>query len=211
MRLLASLLLACMLATPAAADGVYFTESLGGADIKDELGEKLEGAGRFRAALGVRRGAWAVELWGAVYLGVGRAPLRCDECAAHAERHAHSTSILGAYGLDVKYLQPVSRHVEVYLRGGASYLGGQVQGEGHGGRGLGVGAGVQLKGKVPALGFLFWPLFFTGIGPKVTAAVWADAGTDFYRLHRRGRFEAGPTIDARLTSMSLGFAVGTDF
>ena len=41
----------------------------------------------------------------------------------------------------------------------------------YGGRGLGVGAGIQLKGKVPAIGFLFFPLFFADWGPKVTAAL----------------------------------------
>lgn len=212
---LLSLLVVCVLAAPAAADGAYVIQSVGGADVKDQLGERVDGAARLRLGIGVRRGAWAAELWGGLLLGSGTAA-RADACVdcrpdGGVDHHTHATMFLGAYGLDLKYLQPLSRHVDVYLRGSASAMGGHVAGDDYGGRGLGVGAGVQLKGKVRALGFLWWPLFFTGIGPKVTAAVWADTGYDFYRLHPGGRLAAGPTIDAQLTSMSMGFAVGTDF
>lgn len=68
-------------------------------------------------------------------------------------------------------------------------------------------AGNSAKGKVRALGFMFWPLFFSGIGPKVTAAVYVDNGYEFYRLHRSG----DRSIDAQLTNLTLGFAVGSDF
>jgi Outer membrane protein beta-barrel domain len=211
--LLVTALVVCALAAPAAADGVYVTQSMGGADVKDELGERIDSAGRFRLGLGVRRGAWAAELWGGLLLGSGHAARvdACVDCRPGDDYHTHSTMFLGAYGLDLKYLQPLSRHVDVYLRGGVSAMRGHVAGDDYGGRGLGVGAGVQLKGKVRALGLLWWPLFFTGIGPKVTAAIWADTGYDFYRLHPGGRLQAGPTIDAQLTSMSMGFSVGTDF
>jgi hypothetical protein len=39
--------------------------------------------------------------------------------------------------------------------------------DGYGGFGLGVGGGVQLRGSVRALGFLWGPLFFVERGPKV--------------------------------------------
>src|SRR5207244_10566540 len=107
----------------------------------------------------------------------------------------------------LKYLAPLSAHFDAYLRGTISA--GVADGalEGYEGRGLGFGAGVQLKGKVRALGFLWWPLFFTGIGPKVTAALYLDDGYEFYRLHG----PAPVAVDAALTHMTLGFAVGSDF
>ena len=91
------------------------------------------------------------------------------------------------------------------LHGDASY--GVATGalEGYGGRGLGAGAGIQLKGKVPALGFLFFPLFFPAdVGPKVTAALYLDTGYSFYRLRDSG----GATIDVQINSMTGGFSVG---
>ena len=190
----------CATATHALADGVYFGESFGGTSIKDELGERMSGAFHLRVAGGVRRGSWALEAW-----------MGGDIATTERPHQDFMPSALMEYGLDAKFLQPVSDHVEIYLRGGISHgeMAGQL--EGYGGRGLGVGAGVQLKGKVPAIGFLFWPLFFTGWGPKVTAAVFADDGYDFYRLHKGGDLRATPAIDAQLSHLTVGFAIGSDF
>ena len=71
------------------------------------------------------------------------------------------------------------------------------------------GAGVQLRGKVRALGFLYWPLFFVPAGPKVDAAIFIDHGVEFDRLHA----VTGPerSIDARFTRLTIGFHVGGDF
>jgi hypothetical protein len=219
MRRALPLVLAALMAvpaTPASADGIYFTESFGGANIKDELGERIDSAFKLRVSVGVRRRRWAVELWGGGYLAEQQGPgsLGKPGCAGCEGRdyYAYSTASLGAYGLDLKYIETLSRHFEVYLRGGPSAAIVDGAGlDGYAGRGLGFGAGAQLKGKVRALGFLWWPLFFTGVGPKVTASLWADAGYDFYRLHRGGKLEAVPAIDAKVTSMSIGFAVGSDF
>jgi hypothetical protein len=196
------LVLACLvLAVPARADGIYFTESFGGSDVKDQLGAYLPSAFHFRIAAGMRFGTWAVE----THLGahVGTADTSFEE--------GHS---LTTYGLDLKYIQPlVDDHVEIYLRGGVRYAlvddGSTIHD--YAGRGLGGGAGIQLKGKVRALGFLAWPCFFLKIGPKVTGALWLDADGSFYRLHRDGRQAATPAIDAKLTTISGGFAIGSDF
>jgi hypothetical protein len=75
------------------------------------------------------------------------------------------------------------------------------------GRGLGVGAGIQLKGKGSVLGLLWWPLFFTNVGPKMTAALWLDSGYEFYRLHG----DRPTAIDAQLSTLTFGFALGSDF
>jgi len=194
------LVVVSLAASEARADGVYFSESLGGTSIKDELGARMSGAFRLRIAGGVRRGSWAVEGW-----------LGGDIATTERPNDDLVPGALLSYGLDAKYLQPVMDHVEIYLRGGLSH--GEMSGEldGYGGRGLGVGAGVQLKGKVPAIGFLWWPLFFTGWGPKVTASVFVDDGFDFYRLHKGGDLRATPAIDAQLTHLTVGFAIGSDF
>lgn len=197
----------------ARADGVYFTESLGGTDVRDRLGAYLERAFFLRVGVGMRTGAWAVE--------------------AHLDGHldndvASGGSSLMTYGVDLKYLQPlIANHLEVYLRGGLRY--GMFEDTSperalaadYAGRGIGGGAGIQLKGQVRALGFLAWPMFFVGAGPKITGALWLDADTSFYRLHAGGRQGAASsadarhggavTIDARLVTISGGFAIGSDF
>ena len=193
------------LAGTARADGFYFTEGFGGSDVKDELGQYMSSAVRFQIAIGMRSGPWALE----THLG---AHINVD---APVESPGWLDSIT-TYGLDLKYIQPLVDHnLEVYLRGGLAYA--QIDnGYGstladYGGRGVDAGAGIQLKGKVRALGFLAWPFFFLNIGPKVTGAVWLDAGYSFFRLHRDGRIDTTPAIDAQITTISGGFAVGSDF
>ncbi len=192
---------------PAAADGIYFFEAFGGTDIRDELGADIDNAFRIKAGVGLRRRAWALEGW----VG-GHIPGASDRQLETSAGYVDDNGELFTYGLDLTYHARVTRHLEVYVRGGLSR--GELrhfQGESYAGRGLGVGAGVQLKGKVSALGFLFWPLFFSGVGPKVSAALFLDNGAEFYRLHRDGDFDSGSSIDARLTSMTLGFKLGYGF
>lgn len=196
-------------ASPAAADGVYFTEALGGTDVDNELAASMSEAIRFRIAGGVRRGNIAVEASFGAHFDVDGSvgPVT----AGDARSDYQVADALTTFGVDVKYLQPLDRHVELYLRGSASYA--MLDGDAHGyaGRGLGVGAGAQVKGRVRALGFLFWPLFFANVGPKITAAAYVDAGYDFYRLHPGGDRGARPAIDAELHTVTVGFAIGSDF
>ena len=227
MRVALSLLLICATTAAATADGLYASESFGGTDVKDQLASSMSSAFRIRFAVGYRHRNWAVEGWfaGALTLGGDHAsdgggydgsspnPELPGSCGPSRCGHDHASGAsvhdaLFTYGVDVKYLQPVARHVELYLRGGLSR--GILDGNAYAGRGLGVGAGVQLKGKVRALGFLFWPLFFTSWGHKVTAAVFLEDGFEFYRLHKGGVVGAG-SIDAQLNHLTLGFAVGSDF
>ncbi len=77
------------------------------------------------------------------------------------------------------------------------------------GRSLGFGAGIQLKGRGSVAGLLAWPLFFLiNCGPMMTAALYVDDGYDFYRLHSP---HAALAVDAQLTHLTLGIALGTDF
>lgn len=217
MRAALALVLVALAARTAAADGVYFSESLGGTDTKDQLAPYMGSAARFRIAGGYRRRNLAFELWFAADLNAE--PFSSYDASPSYEvttpdgyrgtgyygdyTQDHSTNV-ESYGLDVKWLHPVSRGLEVYVRGGLSK--GYADGLDASGRGLGVGAGAQLEGKVPALGFLFWPFFFTDIGPKITAAAFVDTTYEFYRFHG-----ATHTTDAQLSHLTIGFAVGNDF
>lgn len=198
-------------ATRREAHGVYFTESVGGMNIHDEASDTWGGAVRLRIAAGYRRKQLAFELWAAAGIGWsdrsyethGSYLSLTDGAPSPTHDHHHSSRGIGMVGFDVKYIKTLSRHVEVYARGGLSHAYAGDLGDG---RGLGIGAGAQLKGKVPVIGFLFWPLFFTGLGPKCTAAVFAETGYEFYRLHGAVR-----STDAQVTQWTLGFAVGSDF
>jgi hypothetical protein len=199
-RLALGVLVAVSVVGTARADGFYFTESIGGTHVKDELGAYMSGAVRVHVGLGMRRQNLALELWAGGDMNM----------ATQDQYTGDPPMDLFEYGLDLKYLQPLSRHFEVYLRGSASV--GQMEGgalDGYRGRGLGMGAGIQIKGKVSAWGLLFWPLFFIPSlpGPKLTGALYLDDGYDFYRLHG----DAPVAVDAQLTHITFGYALGTDF
>jgi hypothetical protein len=97
--------------------------------------------------------------------------------------------------------------LEVYVRGGpriSSVDGAMV---GYSGEGIGAGTGIQLSGKVRALGFLWAPLFFLQRGPKVVGALFLDQGIDIYWMHGQGM----RSIEVPMVSTNLGFAIGSDF
>ena len=219
MRAALVLALALGTASTAAADGLYFTESFGGTDVKNELGHHISSALRIRFGLGYRiNKSWAVEGFvagdvgtvGNVTEGSGYAA-RCIDCGGNNTggygNPSPYSSEMTTVGIDVKYLRPLSENFEVYLRGslGKGYFGD------YSGRGFGAGAGAQLKGKVRVLGFLFWPLFFVPVGPKVTGALFIDTGADFYRLHRGGDIDNPDAIDGSMNRITISWAVGADF
>ena len=198
------LLAAVLLLAPRAAraDGLYFTEAFGGTRFKNHLSAYADGAFQLHAGLGYRARRMSVEAW-----------IGADITDEYGPEASPSPT---TYGLDFKYAFKVSAHVEAYLRGSMSrmeidegLLGG------YGGRGLGGGAGIQLKGKVPLLAMLYPPIALVclipntcrKLGPMGTAAIYADEGWDFYRLHREG----SASIDAEAARWRIGFAIGSDF
>ncbi len=186
-----SLVILGALTAAAHADGLYFTEGVGGAEIKDRAGAVLPSATRLRLSVGARSGPWALEAW--------MAPLIGDP--------ANDTE-LDTWGLDLKYVQPLSRHLEVYVRGTTSAAKGYGALDGFAGRGLGFGAGIAVKGKVSPWGLLWAPLFFlVRKGPMITGALWLDDGYEFYRLHSDRPY----TLDAQISHVTFGFALGSDF
>lgn len=192
-------------AVPAAAraDGHYVSMGVGPTQVEDELAALTGDGVRLRFAVGHRWGHWAAEGFLAPeFLG----------------EHEEATGV--GYGVDVRYILPLTRGVQAYVRGSMSKLSLEADTFGREGfslagaderigRGLGGGVGVQLRGKVRALGFLYWPFFFLPLGPKTSAALTIDHGVDFYRLHDpTGRTNA---VDARMTRLTIGFQVGKDF
>lgn len=191
-----------------ADDGYYFAETIGVGMARGDLEPIVGRSIQTRLAVGARVKWLAIEPW-----------LRSD---LQLEREGAFRGIVGgepapgradleAYGLDLKLIGPLYRGpsgeiVEAYVRGGASFAGGTGMLEHHDGMAYGAAAGIQISGRVRALGFLWAPLFFIKRGPKVTGALFLDQGYDFYRL-RDGR----STVDARVGHVSVGFAIGSGF
>ncbi|MEO8548841.1 MAG: hypothetical protein ABI678_02665 [Kofleriaceae bacterium] len=203
-----SVLIAMMLLASATAhaDGVYYSEEIGATHVKDELAahESDTTLLRMRVAAGYRRGPLAYEIGLGMHLDAGE--LAYDGGGARG-------ASLGAVDFSVKYLQPIARHLELYVRGSASYGWADGALADYAGRGLGFGAGIQLKGKGSVAGLLFWPLFFIiQKGPMMTAALFVDEGYEFYRLHPGGDLARSQSaVDAQLSHFTMGFALGTDF
>lgn len=207
LALAATILLPLATASSAHADGTYVSAGLGPGEVSDDLGAHVRDtiAGRF--AIGHRVGNIAVE----GYVGP-----ESDNGDTTEPGLADFTAV--RLGIDVRYILPVGKNLQLYARGGLSRMSASLpspepddfsSADDYSGRGLGGGVGVQLRGKVRGLGFLYWPLFFIPVGPKVDAALFVDHGVDFYRLHR----EVGPahSIDARFTRLTIGVNVGADF
>jgi len=124
------------------------------------------------------------------------------------------------YGVDARYLFPLSPSLTGYLRGGLSKT--TANGDSswnrpaidivrpddtYRGRSAEAGLGIQVNGKVRAAGLLYWPLFFAKWGPKVSASAWVDVSRRFTRLHN----PYGPTIDMSARIWSIGFSIGGDY
>jgi hypothetical protein len=200
-----ALALAALFATaPARADGWYFTEGVGGTRVQGPMAEFFSGpAIHLRVGAGRKIDRLAVEAYFAV-----TSPL------AGRHRFQGVTYDALSWGLDLRYVVPLSPYVSAYARGGlgkmtleGGWLGWERGGSDYTGRTLSGGAGVQVSGKVRALGLLFFPLFFTDWGPKVTAAAWLDTGRQYVRLHN----PTARSLDGELASWTFGIGLGSDF
>lgn len=184
---------------PAHADGWYFSEALGGTHVGGELGRAFDPATfHVRLSLGKRTDRWAVE---GFFSGT---PLSGRDGAFDGQLAFGAT-----LGLEARYVLPLGEHLSAYARGGLEHvwLDAPPPMGGYDGRALHYGAGLALGGKVRALGFLFWPFFFTGLGPKIHASVWLESGQQVMRLQHPVR----PTLDGVFTTWTLGLSFGQDF
>ncbi|HEY4058547.1 MAG TPA: hypothetical protein VGM39_18165 [Kofleriaceae bacterium] len=205
MRLLSVIAIAGALAPAVArADGVYASESIGVSIPDDSLAPYLQQPLKVRLAVGARWRFVAVEPWLSSDLQLDRDGATRGILGGTP---AQGTADLATYGIDAKLIGKLDEHLSAYVRMGPSRAEANGMLDGYAGWGMGAAAGVQLTGRVRALGFLWTPLFFVKRGPMITGSLFLDQGVDFYRL----RMSGAPDINARVAHVSIGFALGSDF
>lgn len=189
---------------PAAhADGFYYSQSYGVSSARGDGAAPLGASLQLRIALGWRFGPvtvgpvlgenMAVERDGDFY-GIGGEPIMGD-------------SDLDVYGFDARYHGALTENLVMYVRGGPRYGRGTGDLDGYAGWGVGGGTGVQLTGRVRALGFLFVPAFFMKKGPMVTASLFLDESVEWYRLRADGM----PAVSTPIVGTAIGIAAGSHF
>jgi hypothetical protein len=200
---------AVLTSAPAHADGLYFSESFGVGRARGVLQPVVGNAVHTRIAVGARVRFLAIESWITADMqtdrdGAWRGLVGGEPAGGRAD--------LESYGVALKAIGSIHRgpsgeRIEGYVRGGGFLAAGTGVLEGAQGRGLAAAAGIQIVGRVRALGFLWAPLFFVEKGPRVTGAVFLDQGYDFYRM----RLGDGSRMSARVGHVSVGFGVGSSF
>ena len=202
MRLAALVVLVA--STTAHADGFYYSQSYGISSARGDgasmLGESLQ----LRIAFGWRFGALTVGPVLSGHLAVER-----DNAYFHilGGDPTEGDSDMESYGLDARYHARLHENVVMYVRGGPRYASGIGALDGYRGFGVGAATGVQMTGRVRALGFLFAPFFFMKKGPMVTASVFLDESVDYYQLGSSNM----PELTMPMIGTSIGIAAGSHF
>lgn len=178
MRWLALAVLAC--STPAAADGVYVFESLGGASFQGDLRQYSTGSPRASIGAGYRHGVWALEVSGVWHFAEDFFAIDCyseEECAAIAAPDPEMRHL----AIDVRRTwrvihSPVSKHfgVDLSLHGGPRRYDGLDALDRFAGYGVGGGAQFDLNLKVFSA--------FVDFGTDVAVLSHPDADTILARL-----------------------------
>lgn len=199
MRLVVAAVL--LAAATAHADGYYYEQSYGLSSVRGAMGAGT--ALRVRLGVGVRVGNVALEPWMAADLTFDRVGATYGLGGDPAMGRADLTGV----GFDARWSAPIGHALAIYVRGGPRIGSGTGALARYAGLGIGAGTGIQISGKVRALGFLWAPLFFLPRGPKVIGALFLDEGVDYYHL------DAGNSapIDTPIVSTNIGFAIGSDF
>ncbi len=200
LRTLLSLLIVVSLSASASADGkVYVYESVSALQMRGGLAQEFADRGmQIQLGIGYHLDSeWAVEL-------MGRAGFLEDP------NDPWNDSDLMGWGLRAKRFHLVGDGLRLYGRLGVTenFLDGQ--GKALAGFGFEYGGGIQYTVQAPALGLLFWPLFFTGIGPKVNLSAWADLGGEIGNLHQ-GHGSNAPSYNYRQASATFGVGIGGRF
>jgi hypothetical protein len=201
-RLLVGTALAIASARPAYADGVYFSQTIGiGSSNEDTIGRAI----RTRASIGARVRWLAIESWVASDTRYAR-----DGGLLFIGGEPREGSDLASYGVATRAIVPLHRApkatLEGYVRAGAGIATANGELEGFRGHTMGAGGGLQLRGRVRALGFLWAPLFLLHRGPHVTGALFVDGGFDRVELRMGDR-----SLTTTVSQMALGFAIGSTF
>jgi len=120
-----------------------------------------------------------------------------------------NAGLLG-WGVRAKRFLPMSEHFQLYGRAGLTENLLTDTDFDLVGFGIEYGAGAMASMRVRALGLLFWPAFFMGVGPKVNLSIWADLGGEVGNLHS-GHESSSENYNYRNTSASYGLTVGGRF
>jgi len=192
---------AVLASTAARADGVYFTQTVGLSHASEStFGRPLQ----TRAGFGARVRYLAIEAWMSSDTQLSR-----EGAWLFVGGEPKMKSDLDSYGVTARAIAPVHRTakatVEAYARGNLGLAKATGELDGYRGPLAGLGGGLQIRGSVRALGFAWGPLFWLDRGPRVTAALFLDAGYDLVELHGER------TIRTGLVRTTLGFAVGSSF
>jgi hypothetical protein len=185
------------------ADGVYFHQTIGVGQADDPLIDKTI---QTRAGVGARVRWLAIEAWTAS----DAKPERDGALVGIVGGEPTMGSDLASYGMAMRAIVPLHRtpkaQLEGYARIGAGLVEASGQLVGFDGHTLIGGGGIQIRGRVRALGFVWGPLFFMNRGPRVTAALFVDYG--YERMTLRGEHRE---IRTGVSHLVMGFAVGSSF
>jgi hypothetical protein len=187
---------------------MYFTQSVGVSDADGGLAASVGHAMRTQAGLGARLHWLAFEAWIA-------SDTQTDRVGAFqgfiGGEPSEGRTDLASYGIALKGIVPLYRApdstVEAYGRVAAGIASTTGALEGYRGHTLGAAGGLQVRGTVRALGFLWGPLFFMKKGPKITGAMYVEYGRDAMSL----RMQGAPALRSGIGHVMFGFAVGTGF
>jgi hypothetical protein len=177
MRIL--VLASVLIASTGRADGVYIATT-----TQVTYGEQLSGGVttglRDELDAGYRYGRWTVQL-----------ELIADQIHPELFVFTGDFADFTSVGVGVRYTQPLSRYLSIYVRGQAmrGFVDGGLDGTGNG---LGVGTGLQLEHHAMAGRSL------------LTAALVVDAGETMYWVH------GPPAVESALASVAFGFTLGIE-
>ena len=176
----------------------YVYEGLTASKIRGELSARALNVLQVQVGLGYqpKNSLWAYELMGRV--------------GGTLDFADPSTSVVG-WGVRAKRFIPLRPHFNLYGRAGVTenFL-SSAEGPDLAGFGLEYGVGAMASMRVRALGFLFWPAFFTGIGPKVNASLWVDLGGKVGNMHV-GHESSSESYGYRSVTASYGLKIGGNF
>ncbi len=176
----------------------YVYEGFTVSQIRGELRARASNLLQVQLGLGYQpeNSLWAYELMGKV----GGALDYADP----------SASVVG-WGVRAKRFIPLRPHFNLYGRAGVTenFL-SSAEGPNLAGFGLEYGVGAMASMRVRALGFLFWPAFFAGVGPKVNASLWGDLGGEVGGFHA-GNESSSESYGYRSVTASYGLKLGGNF
>ena len=133
--------------TAHADDGYFIEESIGGASYRGDLAQYADGAPRFQIGFNVRRGEWAVELFG----GFAAPDFFFIDCYDETACAPAPAADLTHFGVDVRRHYTLGKprwkrlNANMFLHAGPRWFDGSEALAGFRGPGIGGGAGIEIN------------------------------------------------------------------